>query len=125
MPTKPKPPTAKQIIGQAAEDAAALLLEQQGLQLIERNFNCKTGEIDLIFKDNEQLVFVEVRFRRNNLFGGAAASVTLAKQKKLHRAAQFYLSRWPQPPACRFDVVAMTLDTNQQIICENWIKNAF
>lgn len=125
MVSKPTQPTAKQQIGNAAEDAAALLLEQEGLLCIERNFNCKTGEIDLIFKDNEQLVFVEVRFRKNQTFGGAAASVTNAKQQKLHRAAQFYLSRYSQPPACRFDVLAMTYDTNQQIICENWIKNAF
>ncbi|NLW03871.1 MAG: YraN family protein [Pseudomonadaceae bacterium] len=123
--TAPKLPTNKQHLGQAAEDAAALLLQQQGLELIERNFNCKTGEIDLIFKDNEQLVFVEVRFRKNQLFGGAAASVTLAKQQKLQRAAHFYLSRWQQPPTCRFDVMAMTFNTSQQIICENWIKNAF
>ena len=131
MPSKPaepitdKPLTDKQRIGQAAEDAAALMLQQQGLELIARNFSCKSGEIDLIFKDQEHLVFVEVRFRKNNLFGGAAASVTLAKQQKLQRAASYYLNRWQPPPACRFDVLAMTLDTNKQIICENWIKNAF
>lgn len=124
MPAKPAP-TAKQLIGQAAEDAAALYLQQHGLQLIERNFSCKTGEIDLILQDNEQLVFAEVRFRKNNLFGGAAASVTLAKQQKLQRTANYYLNRWQPPPACRFDVLAMTLDAQQQIICENWIKNAF
>ena len=120
-----KVPTDKQHIGQAAEDAAAALLQQQGLQLIERNFNCKMGEIDLILQDQTQLVFVEVRFRKNQLFGGAAASVTLSKQKKLQKTAYFYMSRWQQPPACRFDVLAMTFDSNQQIICENWIKNAF
>lgn len=125
MPAKPKNLTAKQIIGQKAEDAAAAMLQQQGLVLIERNFSCKTGELDLIFKDQETLVFVEVRFRKNQLFGGALASVTPAKQQKLQRAANFYLSRWQNQPACRFDVVAMTLDTNQQLICENWIKNAF
>jgi len=125
MPAKPTTPTIKQIIGQKAEDAAALMLEQQGLTLIERNFSCKTGELDLIFKDKEQLVFVEVRFRKNQYFGGALASVTPAKQQKLQRAANYYLGRWKNQPACRFDVVAMTLDTNQQLICENWIKNAF
>lgn len=125
MVYKPEHLTEKQRLGQAAEDAAALILQQQGLQLVERNFNCKTGEIDLIFKDQKQIIFVEVRFRKNHFFGGAAASVTLAKQQKLQRTANFYLSRWQQPPACRFDVVAMTLDTNQQIVLENWIKNAF
>jgi len=125
MSVKPKNPTAKQIIGKAAEDAAAVMLQQEGLELIERNFICKTGEIDLIFKDKEQLVFVEVRYRKNQLFGGALASVTSSKQQKLQRAANFYLSRWQKQPACRFDVIAMTLDANQQLICENWIKNAF
>ena len=120
-----KTPTPKQRLGQAAEEAAALLLQQEGLRLIERNFSCKTGEIDLILQDNAHVVFVEVRFRKNQLFGGAAASVTPAKQKKLQRAALFYMSRWSQPPACRFDVLAMTFDSKQQIICENWIKNAF
>ncbi|HKM15460.1 MAG TPA: YraN family protein [Marinospirillum sp.] len=120
-----KAPTDKQRIGQAAEDAAAVLLQQQGLQLIERNFSCKMGEIDLILQDSAQLVFVEVRFRKNQLFGGAAASVNLAKQKKLQKTAYFYMNRWQQLPACRFDVLAMTFDSNQQIICENWIKNAF
>ncbi|GLR63155.1 YraN family protein [Marinospirillum insulare] len=121
MPEK----TPKQIIGQAAEDAAALMLQQAGLSLVERNFSCKTGELDLIFKDNEELVFVEVRFRKNQHFGGALASVTPAKQQKLQRAANYYLGRWKNPPACRFDVIAMTLDTHQQLICEQWIKNAF
>ncbi len=125
LPTATKKPTLKQQVGQAAEGAAALILQAQGLQLIERNFNCKQGEIDLILQDKEQLVFVEVRFRKNQLFGGGAASVTQAKQQKLQRAAYFYLSRWQQPPSCRFDVMAMTFDSSQQIICENWIKNAF
>lgn len=124
IPSNPNLATT-QGIGQAAENAAAIYLEQQGLQLIERNFSCKTGEIDLILKDQDQLVFAEVRFRKNHQFGGAAASVTLAKQQKLHRTASYYLKRWHSPPACRFDVVAMTFDSQQQIICENWIKNAF
>lgn len=124
IPSKPNS-ADKQHTGQAAEDAAALYLEQQGLQLIERNFSCKTGEIDLILKDQDQLVFAEVRFRKNHLFGGAAASVTLTKQQKLHRTANYYLKHLHPLPACRFDVLAMTLDTQQQIICENWIKNAF
>jgi putative endonuclease len=92
---------------------------------LEQNFLCKLGEIDLILMDGQTLVFTEVRFRKNPDFGGAAASVTPGKQRKLQRAAQVYLQRTGQIPACRFDVLAMTQDQNSQIICENWIKNAF
>ncbi|MDR9467371.1 YraN family protein [Marinospirillum sp.] len=120
-----KPPTQRQLQGRAAENAACQFLTARGLQLLEQNFLCKLGEIDLILMDGQTLVFAEVRFRKNPHFGGAAASVTPSKQRKLQRAAQVYLQRCGQTPACRFDVLAMTLDRNSQLICENWIKNAF
>lgn len=122
MPT-PKSPTHHQ--GAAAEQAAASFLQEQGLRWLQSNFSCKLGEIDLIMQDREQLVFVEVRFRSNDRYGGAAASVTPAKQLKLQRAAQVYLGRLPNTPPCRFDVVAMKPGRDGQIICENWIQNAF
>jgi putative endonuclease len=120
-----KQPTQRQLQGKAAENAACQFLVTQGLKLLEQNFLCKLGEIDLILMDGQTLVFTEVRFRKNPNFGGAAASVTPGKQRKLQRAAQVYLQRTGQIPACRFDVLAMTQDQNSQIICENWIKNAF
>jgi len=120
-----KQPTQKQLLGKAAEDAACDYLQSQGLHLVKRNFLCKLGEIDLIMKEGQTLIFIEVRFRKNANFGGAAASVTLNKQQKLQRAAQVYLQGLKQLPACRFDVIAMTLDPNLNLSCENWIKNAF
>lgn len=125
MIKRPEQPTPHQIKGEAAEQLAANILQQQGLRLLEQNFSCKVGEIDLIMQDQQQLIFVEVRFRKNNLFGGAAASITPAKQIKVRRAAEFYMTRLSRMPACRFDVMAMTLDNKGHIICENWIQNAF
>lgn len=117
--------TVKQALGQAAEEAACQYLQQQGLKLVRRNFLCKLGEIDLIMQDQQALVFVEVRFRKDARFGGAAASVTTSKQRRLQAAAQVFLQGLKHLPECRFDVFAMTLDANQQLRCENWIKNAF
>ena len=110
--------TAKQVAGQAGEDAALEHLRKSGLRLVERNFRCKAGEIDLIMQDGSALVFVEVRKRSNPHFGGAAASVTWQKQRRLIRAAQFYLLRFRDPPPCRFYVVALEAG---QI---NWLRNA-
>jgi putative endonuclease len=110
--------TSKQIIGQVGEDAALSWLQQRGLVLVERNFRCKGGEIDLIMKDGDALVFVEVRKRADTAHGGAAASITPAKQKRLIIAAQHYLQRYRMPPACRFDVIAIDADK------VDWLKNA-
>jgi putative endonuclease len=110
--------TAKQITGQLGEDAALAYLQQHGLRLIERNFLCKGGELDLIMQDGEVLVFVEVRKRADRNHGGAAASITPAKQKRLITAAQHYLQRYRMPPACRFDVIAIDGDETA------WIRDA-
>lgn len=112
------PRTAKQIDGQAGEDDALDYLRQNGLSLVERNFRCKGGEIDLIMHHQAALVFVEVRKRADNRHGGAAASVTAAKQARLILAAQVYLQRYKNPPACRFDVVAI------DGAALSWLKNA-
>ncbi len=108
--------------GKQAERWAAEFLQQQGLRLITRNFRSRLGEIDLIMQDNDTLVFVEVRQRRNADFGGAAASVDIHKQKRLIRAAQFYLARLHHMPPCRFDVLLMDDDQGHNA---QWIKNAF
>jgi putative endonuclease len=102
-----RPRTDRQIQGRAGEDEALEYLAQRGLTLVERNFRCKGGEIDLIMQQHSMLVFVEVRKRADNRHGGAAASVTAAKQGRLIIAAQIYLQRYRMPPACRFDVVAI------------------
>lgn len=113
-----RPKTAKQIEGQAGEDTALDYLRRQGLQLVTRNFRCKAGEIDLIMQDQASLVFVEVRKRATAEYGGAAASITPAKQRRLLRAAQVYLLRFRNQPPCRFDVVAID---GERV---TWLKNA-
>ncbi|HZG20788.1 MAG TPA: YraN family protein [Herbaspirillum sp.] len=110
--------TARQRTGDAAEDQALAYLQQQGLQLVERNFRCRGGEIDLILREGATVVFVEVRARASAAFGGAAASVTPAKQRRLLLAAQVWLQAQRQTPACRFDVIALEGGQLQ------WLRNA-
>lgn len=98
-----------------------MFLEQNGLFIVERNFRCRAGEIDLIAKDGKYLVFVEVKYRRTGASGGAAAAVDRKKQRIISRTAQFYLLRYGygEETECRFDVIAF----DRKEIC--WIKNAF
>jgi len=111
--------------GQQAEQAAADYLTKSGLQLIERNYRCRSGEIDLILSSGTYLVFVEVRYRKRMDYGGAAASVDRRKQRKLLNTAQHYLQqRQCTNRPCRFDVVAVTPDSNGNLSCD-WITNAF
>ena len=97
----------RQAQGRDWERAALLHLTRQGLTAVEENFRCKGGEIDLVMRDGATLVFVEVRQRAETDHGGAAASITPAKIRRLVRAAQVYLLRFPVTPPCRFDVVAI------------------
>ncbi|GAA4021764.1 YraN family protein [Actimicrobium antarcticum] len=99
--------TEQQRTGDAGEDLALAYLQRHGLVLVERNFLRKGGEIDLVMQAPGSLVFVEVRQRATARHGGAAASITPAKQRRLVVAAQLYLQRYRHPPACRFDVVAI------------------
>lgn len=99
--------TDKQRTGDEGEEQALAHLREAGLQLVQRSFLCKGGEIDLIMRDQTHLVFVEVRKRKNAEFGGALASVTRSKQRKMVHAAQVYLQNIKQQPACRFDLVAI------------------
>jgi len=108
--------------GGDAEQAAATYLLRQGLELVAQNYRCRFGEIDLIMYEGKTLVFVEVRMRASDTFGGAAASITAAKQVKLLRTARHYLSRLKHEPACRFDALLMTGINNPAI---EWIRDAF
>lgn len=109
--------TPRQRSGDAGEEQALLHLQQAGLQLVQRSFLCKGGEIDLIMQDKASLVFVEVRTRASLQFGGALASVTPAKQRRMVHAAQVYLKNLKTLPACRFDLVA--IDGGKI----NWLQN--
>jgi putative endonuclease len=106
--------------GREAERRAAHWLEGQGLTLVECNYRCRFGEIDLVMREGTQLVFVEVRMRARPGYGGAAASIDRRKRGKLVRAARHYLTRFPQAPACRFDAVLMDGQGEPQ-----WIRAAF
>ena len=108
--------------GSDAEHLASLFLQRQHLVLLEKNYRCRFGEIDLIMREGTTLVFVEVRMRSNNYFGGAAASITTTKQNKLIRAARHYLSRLYTTPPCRFDGVLLTGHHDPEI---EWIRDAF
>ena len=123
MPSSP--PVDRQQAGAAAEDAALAFLIANGLRLLARNARYPFGEIDLIMQDAATLVFVEVRFRRNANFGGAAVSIDASKRRKLARAAQAWLSshrQFSQAP-CRFDVVA-AMPADAGLRCD-WIRSAF
>ncbi len=93
--------------GAAAEVLAAEYLQTRGLEIVERNYRCRGGEIDLIAREGEVLVFVEVRLRTNPTFGGAATSITSAKRRRLVVAANYYLARLGREPPCRFDAVLL------------------
>ncbi len=115
-------PSTKQS-GDAAEDRALRHLQRAGLRLIERNYRTPGrggGEIDLIMCERDgTTVFVEVRTRQNVLHGGAAASIDLAKQRRIVFAARHYLMALGEPPPCRFDVVVMDGEDVQ------WLRAAF
>lgn len=106
--------------GTEAEQAARTFLAGEGLRFVTANYHCRRGEIDLVMRDGDTLVFVEVRLRQNTRYGGAAASIDWRKQQKLIAAAQHYLQRHPHDGPARFDVIAMAGGT-----AIDWIRNAF
>lgn len=106
--------------GAEAEQQAEAYLEQHGLRVVARNYRTPRGELDLVMRDGETLVFIEVRYRKNAGFGGAAESVHRAKQQRVIAAAQHYLQRHRlTQSACRFDVALLGRDKIE------WIKDAF
>jgi putative endonuclease len=106
--------------GARAEDRCAELMRGAGLVLVERNWRCRLGEIDLIAQDHGVLVFAEVRMRRAFGFGGAGESVTAAKRARLVAAARLYLARRPETQ-CRFDVFLVDGPAGDL----KWIRDAF
>jgi putative endonuclease len=133
--------TLRQKTGRTAENTAKKYLRKQGLTFISSNFHCRHGEIDLIFKDHQTIVFVEVRFRKKSDYGSSIESIDFKKQQKIIKAAEFYLykNKLTESVTCRFDVIGIepkfkiTKFQNQCYIknsrSENyeiqWIKNVF
>ena len=115
----------KREFGEQLESFAQTTLKKSGCKIVETNFLCKLGEIDIILKDQNTLVFVEVRYRKNASFGGALESVDYKKQQKIIKAAQLYLveNKLSNTMPCRFDVFAIEGPLNR--LKYQWIKNAF
>jgi putative endonuclease len=110
--------------GNRAELLASRFLEQRGLQPLHKNFHCRRGEIDLIMRDRDSLVFIEVRYRRNKHYGGAAGSVTQTKCRRIAQCARYYLDRYQaSEQSIRFDVIAIEGTGNELQI--EWLKDAF
>ncbi len=107
--------------GELAEQRACDFLLSHQLTLVERNFRCVHGELDLIMREGETLVIVEVRFRKNAKYGSALESVTASKQAKLIATTEFYLNTLTgNTPAIRFDVIGILGEGELE-----WIQNAF
>ena len=109
-----------QHIGQQAELQARTYLEKEGLQHIVSNYRCRHGEIDLIMRDQDTIIFIEVRYRKSTQFGGAAASVDFRKQQRIISTAQHYIQHQKHiANAYRFDVIAISSNSF------DWIPDAF
>jgi len=109
--------------GQNAENRALEFLLDNKLTVIERNYRCRRGEIDLVMEDNGTIVFVEVRYRKQSRFGSALESVTHRKQEKIIHAARHFLAHRANDKPARFDVMALSPKGDKLDI--QWIKSAF
>ncbi len=109
--------------GQWAENFAHTYLCGQGLQTNERNYRCKVGEIDLIMLEQSILVFVEVRYRKNQRYGGSLESIDTRKQQRIFLTAEHYLQSHQCASQSRFDVVLISGATNNPTL--RWIPDAF
>ncbi|MCL1860537.1 MAG: YraN family protein [Proteobacteria bacterium] len=119
------PASPAQARGQLAEERAAVWLADHGLKILARNVRCRRGELDLVCREGNTLVFVEVRLRTNPCFGSAAESITAAKRRRIIFAAKWWLlraGRAYQERPCRFDAV---LFDNGLALEPQWIRGAF
>ena len=125
---KPTTPLSKRLFGESQEKQAANYLRKRGMKIVQRNYYCRLGEIDLIMLDStQQLVFVEVRFRRRDHFGSAIESIGPSKQRKIRRTASHFLLTHPQfgNLTCRFDVIGISPSMTSDAPRYDWIKSAF
>ena len=114
-------------IGQRYEALARDYLQQHGLTLLEQNYHSRFGEIDLIMFDRQVLCFIEVKFRKSNAFGGAVSAIPYAKQRKIIKTAQCYISSTPAivEKPMRFDALILQLESSLSDLNIEWIQNAF
>lgn len=118
-------PMNKREIGAYYENIVCEFLTENGIKILERNFRCKSGEIDIVAEDNGYLSFIEVKYRAGSKYGTAEASVDLRKQKTICRVSDFYckLHGLSEDHPRRFDVAAVNMESGVAKI--NYIKNAF
>jgi putative endonuclease len=118
--------TLNKSIGNFGEDLAENYLKQSGYKIIERNFKCKIGELDIIGKDDKYITFIEVKTRYSNLYGSPCESVTVSKQLKIYKTAQCYIMlNQLYKLSFRFDVVEVILNNIDNTHNIRLIKNAF
>ena len=116
----------RQTLGRLGENEAVSYLKKHGYRLLQRNYRCRLGEIDIIVMDGETLVFVEVRCRSSGRFGLPQESIRWRKQSKLRKVAQYYLKAVQKEEApVRFDVLALLFDRENQPVQVEHIKSAF
>ncbi len=116
----------RKVVGRQGEAAARAYLERRGIRILVENFVCAAGEIDLIGRERDTLVFVEVKTRTSDAFGPPHLAVHHRKQQQIVRAAQWFLAerRWGDV-ACRFDVLAVTIPEGGGTPRIDWVRNAF
>jgi putative endonuclease len=112
-------------IGDRGEELAASFLEKHGIRVVERNFRCKGGEVDIVARDGNTVVFVEVKTRRNLAYGVPQLAITPFKQRQISKAALTWLAKKRQHNApARFDVIAILLESEHTFSIEH-IRDAF
>ncbi|OGB95151.1 MAG: YraN family protein [candidate division NC10 bacterium RBG_16_65_8] len=117
---------ARQALGRKGEAAARRYLERNGVRILTANYACAAGEIDLIGKERDAILFIEVKTRTSEAFGPPHLAVHQRKQRQIVRAAQWFLSERRMPEvACRFDVLAVTFLNDEDIPRIQWVRDAF
>ncbi|MDP0587939.1 MAG: YraN family protein [Candidatus Endonucleobacter bathymodioli] len=113
--------------GEKAEKSALHYLKKQGLKLLNKNFACPYGELDLVMLDSDILTFIEVRFRSKSSFGSSAESITPSKIQKIRMTSNIFLQHNSQHKRrlCRFDAVTITHDDDSKQNRLEWTKGAF
>lgn len=117
----------KHEFGMQGEDIACKFIESHGGRIIERNFRFKGGEIDVIYKDGDYIVFGEIKYRSSSTFGMAEEAVGYRKQWTISRGCDFYLvkNHLDEFTKVRFDVIALNIDEGQNTVKVHYVKNAF
>lgn len=114
----------KKKIGRLGEDIASNFLEKQGIKILQKNYATKYGEIDLIALENETIIFIEVKLRKNKKFGSIIESISESKIKKISKAAELFLNEFDTFKECRFDIILIFLYNRNSYEVE-WLKGEY